>query len=534
MTDTPAEPDWSLLPHSPLRFFGLAAGCDQRELKQRYNELIRRFKPERFPEEFQRIRAAYEQLETAIRYGQSTEAAGTPKESVEWAELPSRAQPGSSQQGRDAGFSARRPLHEQVRTGDIGAIYREMEARHIKTPYDYYALAVMSDVVGEGSKFTDWILKGLVAYPNEIGLCRLLHAYFSNLADSETCEAMLLSCAKIVREDVFYPLTEPLWKRLLRTKDFARFRSALEQAEANFKGIQIDSRLAFYLQILKPAVWLADAEWIDNAYALIDQNYERIPKALDYDVEILSRLRAYIKVREQFIRGNAFRRQLDQALCDYFSQDQLTADQSVLACQSAVFEETDRLADAFGEFGDETYGLFYAVWVWVTFDVAQRNIERPRDTLDERIWHTRTLELVARLESKSNWSRFGIKWGLQYVAMICAMAGGFLACVVGGSLLGIMIVIAYADVQGYSRRADDALPIAGLLGGAVGILLGIYLWKWLNNRFVKKFENRMIVTCYRQIWQDGFFKFLAQSHLSYQTLNTYVQSIRNKFDVFPQ
>ena len=466
MTDTPAEPDWSLLPHSPLRFFGLAAGCDQRELKQRYNELIRRFKPERFPEEFQRIRAAYEQLETAIRYGQSTEAAGTPKESVEWAELPSRAQTGSSQQGREAGFSARRPLHEQIRTGDIGAIYREMEARHIKTPYDYYALAVMSDVVGEGSKFTDWILKGLVAYPNEIGLCRLLHAYFSNLADSETCEAMLLSCAKIVREDVFYPLTEPLWKRLLRTKDFARFRSALEQAEANFKGIQIDSRLAFYLQILKPAVWLADAEWIDNAYALIDQNYERIPKALDYDVEILSRLRAYVKVREQFIRGNAFRRQLDQALCDYFSQDQLTADQSVLACQSAVFEETDRLADAFGEFGDETYGLFYAVWVWVTFDVAQRNIERPRDTLDERIWHARTLELVARLESKSNWSTLGLKWGLQHASILCAMAGGILSCVVGTLMLGVFAYTEFGHILGYSRRAlSDAAASCGDCGG---------------------------------------------------------------------
>src|SRR6185436_13154599 len=69
MTDSPGEPDWSLLPHDPVRFFGLAEGFDRRELKRSYNQLIRRFKPEKHPQEFQRIRAAYEQLDSGIRYG---------------------------------------------------------------------------------------------------------------------------------------------------------------------------------------------------------------------------------------------------------------------------------------------------------------------------------------------------------------------------------------------------------------------------------------------------------------------------------
>ena len=69
MTDSPGEPDWSLLPHDPVRFFGLAEGFDRRELKRSYNQLIRRFKPEKHPQEFQRIRAAHEQLDSGIRYG---------------------------------------------------------------------------------------------------------------------------------------------------------------------------------------------------------------------------------------------------------------------------------------------------------------------------------------------------------------------------------------------------------------------------------------------------------------------------------
>ena len=64
----PSEPLWELLPHAPERFFGLSGDFDLRDLKRSYNRMIRQFKPEKFPEEFQRIRGAYESLSDALRY----------------------------------------------------------------------------------------------------------------------------------------------------------------------------------------------------------------------------------------------------------------------------------------------------------------------------------------------------------------------------------------------------------------------------------------------------------------------------------
>ncbi len=58
-----SEPDWSLLPHSPRDFFGLSENFDRRDLKRAYGKLIRQYKPEHAPEEFRRIRVAYEALE---------------------------------------------------------------------------------------------------------------------------------------------------------------------------------------------------------------------------------------------------------------------------------------------------------------------------------------------------------------------------------------------------------------------------------------------------------------------------------------
>ena len=60
------------------------ADHDRRELKRSYNALLRRYKPEKFPQEFQRIRAAYEQLEANMRYGQATSSFGSASELGDW------------------------------------------------------------------------------------------------------------------------------------------------------------------------------------------------------------------------------------------------------------------------------------------------------------------------------------------------------------------------------------------------------------------------------------------------------------------
>ncbi len=69
--DEEHQADWQQLPHNPRGFFGLGGQFDRRDLKRAYGKLIRKFKPETHPDEFQRIRAAYEEVESFLRYGQS-------------------------------------------------------------------------------------------------------------------------------------------------------------------------------------------------------------------------------------------------------------------------------------------------------------------------------------------------------------------------------------------------------------------------------------------------------------------------------
>ncbi len=61
-----ATPEWDLARTEPIRFFGLEAGCNRVDLRRRYSAMIRRYKPESFPDEFMVIRAAFEAADAML------------------------------------------------------------------------------------------------------------------------------------------------------------------------------------------------------------------------------------------------------------------------------------------------------------------------------------------------------------------------------------------------------------------------------------------------------------------------------------
>lgn len=276
-----SEPSWDLLPLQPETFFGLEGDFDLRDLKRRYNTLLRRFKPEKFPEQFQRIRSAYETLHDALRYEEEDGIQfHREKTQFDW-NAPTRPQhrppssdrreeqegdresearrdaqadsdvpssgssqqrgPGPSYTQQDDGLLPtveQRPLHQRVAEEPPEALYREFRNRQPKTPFDYYALAVLSDVVEDDPlSFPRWLLQGLKEHPNEQGLFHLLREHFASDPPPGTVAELLKGVSQIVRGDRFYYLTERLWDRLLREVPFKTFRRTLEACEANLLNL---------------------------------------------------------------------------------------------------------------------------------------------------------------------------------------------------------------------------------------------------------------------------------------------------------
>ena len=155
------EPRWELLPHDPVGFFELAEPFDRKTLKQRYTDLVRRFKPEKHPSEFQRIRAAFEsaRCEVAIRATRA-DGPGGMFAIIGPRTRPRQIHPRSAQASRTSAlhassrFTAKRnqalSLVRRLESEEPTQLYEELERRESKSAYDYYALAVLADLSSRG------------------------------------------------------------------------------------------------------------------------------------------------------------------------------------------------------------------------------------------------------------------------------------------------------------------------------------------------------------------------------------------------
>ena len=526
MSARPEDPDWDRLPHDPIGFFGLESPFERRDLKRKYNELIRRFKPERFPVEFQRIRAAFEQLDLDLRYGASASQPALPADEYRWqTDSQSASAPETASHfdfTRTRGVAPQSApaaqLHERVQRESVTAIYRELEAKQNKTAFDFYSLAVLSDVVdrADGLQFANWLLKGLVAHDNDLGLLRLLHEYVRGPLPNKAAEKLLLACSRSVSEDFFFPLTEPVWQSLLREGDFPRFRATLDSCEANLKGLNIDGRIAFYLQLLKSAMWQADEGWIDASMQFIETNFQRIPPFLEYDVEIIAALRAYIRVRPAFVASHPICKQMDQAVRDYFTEDQTVGDRGILECQIRATQDTAGLATAFSQFDEPAYGPFWNIWMWIAYDVGERHVEGKPPTADDDVWFSRTRTLLTQIESQTNRSRLGLTWYAYRIAYFVTQ--GMLYFVV------LMIVVGIAAVVAPTDTGHDGFAAFVGLASVLVAMVGVYQF---NKRILKKrvwlpYCLRISARCYRQMWRPEIINFLARSHVPYPRFAAFV------------
>jgi len=66
MTEHSLPDDLQRWPRDPFGLLGLDRDADFRQARRAYVQLIRRFKPDQFPEHFQRIRAAFEIVQRHI------------------------------------------------------------------------------------------------------------------------------------------------------------------------------------------------------------------------------------------------------------------------------------------------------------------------------------------------------------------------------------------------------------------------------------------------------------------------------------
>lgn len=521
MSDRPDSPDWTLLPHRPQEFFNLDANFDRKDLKRSYNLLLRQFKPEKFPAEFQRIRAAYEYLDNQLRYGSASSDDGGV--AYEWHTDVRPSDQGAVRRqehvavpdvsrvgGKDSPQEPPRslPLHERIQKEPLAAVYRELVKKRGKSPYEYYALAMMSDVVDRKDEleFAKWILIGLQKHPGDPGLTSLLYEYYRGPVPKGIVVQLLLATAKIVANDRFFSLTEALWKRLLCDVPFDTFKETLAACTSQLRDLGIDSRLAFFVEILKPAMWKADLAWIESTMTFIEENFERIPYRMQYEVDVLSILRKYAQQRHKLLQGGPLARQIDQAICDYYSLEQAAGDRSVLDCAVRIAQDPAGILAALPFDNTQEYENVYLIWLTISHDVWERHFDPNEEHRDVSMWQSRAEAVLQRIQDMTRTSAIGQTWTLVRFCWRIGVGIFFLVVVISaGALIAMTTVSLDSEVA-------VTLMIAAV---CVGFMVAFWLYKQFLRRWILRYDAMKLLQCYSKLWRPEFAEFMHRSQLDF-------------------
>lgn len=517
MSESQPEPNWDALPYNPIEFFELGRDFDRKDLKRAYNRLIRVYKPEKSPAQFQLIRAAFEELDSDLRYGQPhlipsaplgvqfdwtgpDESSARPSESEDSRESRTRPQPsfefdanaGPRPQRRKRTVVPHQELAKRLESESPKQVYADLSEKEDKTPWDFFALALLSDTLEphDEMKFFKWLLAGLRKHPGESGLLSLLYNVYREPQLLDLIPKLLLATAKVIRTDRFYALTEPMWDDYLRNAPFHEFRDTLERCESELRDFRIEGRVAFYIYLLKPALWLGDEDWVADAFDLINEHSNDRSFQFDFEVELLHAIDQYIRYRDEFLNGSGLRREMDRAVEAYCIERPEHCDHLFIQMQVRMASNARAIMDAFPLKTDGTDGPMLMLWSWIAAEVNERQssiVERDDETGGVRLRKAKSF--VTNLEVRTDSSSLGRMWNFVCFSYSLGQLGGIY-------VLTFIII--------YSMTSFGW----GLVGAAV---IGVPLRYFGMPRLFERYCIWMAIRCYERIWRGEVLQFLRRT-----------------------
>jgi len=495
-------PDFDLLPEDPEGFFSLEEGFGLRDLKRAYARLVRKHKPERHPVEFQRIRAAYEILETRLRYLASDAVAG---DAV-------REEADAPEDDEQVPLFTRAQLLAAVEERGADQLYSELCAAEQKTARDWYQLALLADLCeDEPLAFYRWLMKGVRETDGDPLVVHMLCEAVAGPVPRERAVQLLFELTDLLCGDYFWYLSEPLWLELLMEEPFEDFRRVFEECARRIGDEGHFGRLVLMLRILRRGAGKADPDFVKKGLKDLDADASRLPEHLLWELELVEVLVAYHERRSEFLahdaqdsecsQARALRRAIDRAILSDELLDEVEGQQVFLESMLELADAGESLLDALPADGDFNYA-----WTPLVLMAQELDEDLFDDGLEEQELHSerarrRVAEWMRAIERQTDRSRPGRQWNdLHLLALLL----GFLGFVVPPLYLHQLATTSLpTGWPGWLPHIVWPLWIAGFL---------LLRRSWVGVR-MDRINPWFAGRCYARLWRREAARFLRRSHL---------------------
>lgn len=271
----PNSVNWNLLPHDPVRFFELSSQYDLVELKEKYSQYIKLFKPDLFPDEFRKIRAAFEFLKGNIE---------NPKPSYRkfTNQIPTQTFGSISSDEETSDSDEDSPWRDPLRI--------RVDPDSPSDPQEQARVFYISAVNALGDSpygFLDGLLDGLYKFPSNPILRRLLWMELRMPIPPEQVPEYLIRVAKWSKTGEFFSFTFDLWILALRELRHSRVLSVFDRCEAHLSGDLKNQKTHFLSRLLTLCSGGYDpdtSEFLLMAYTYLNSQYRQLDYRLNQEL----------------------------------------------------------------------------------------------------------------------------------------------------------------------------------------------------------------------------------------------------------
>jgi hypothetical protein len=528
--------NWELLPNNPVEFFQLEPGFDRTALKRAYNRLIKLYKPDKFPEEFQRIRAAYEKLDDSLRYGLQSLY---PKE-LAFRDAPVRSEISSaindaSKNSNDSSTypsqfktspSIERVNDDSAQDLDLQSLlklgpevtYKRFRDIANKTPSEYRTCAILSEVVQHPEHtFEGWLLEGLRRHPGDSTLTCLFRAYnVGEPSDAATLTERIRRLSETIRDAKYYFVAEPLWRRLSDESGWSAFAQVFDEIESKRRELPCYEKHAFLIGIVTRCMFRAPLEWLKTQQHQLDRNCEEMRGLDESEVEFTSRL---VRFREQAhllqSRGR-FGREIVESVKSFCELGADDAHESIVKLQHRIASEPRAFLEEIQSEHHDSNGAFH-VWGWITASALAR-IEPD----DQARQNSDSCEAVLAMLRNIDQSFPG--WRMSMFGWINIV---FFAIVFILIWFVVLLVVPYELLQaiGIFNLRGGPSGLVTLLWWAFVIIASRFIFKPVRLLMIQKFFSWQVRPFYSKRMRSVIARTLAATHLDWFTLNHSVNRV---------
>ena len=514
------EVNWSHLPHSPELFFGCDDSSSRRDLKRAYNKILKKFKPEQFPDEFKKIRKAFEDLDARISYGlKSTsvfldfsESEDEGQESLDIV-LNAEEEELKDLEIQDPFGDKDERLYEDLqvlfkKNANIRELLEQQKFKGVKSSTDVVLEALIKEVENKSFSVLDSIIE---AYSSERGNSHLksflFHFLRTKTLKKDIDECLEKMAFNVDASDFFY-LTELLWFRLADEKGIEHCCTKITELENKIGYIPPESLSVFYLHFCTRYIFDLEEKFLVEKMDLIEDCSSEFYWREDNEANFLTLLYDYRESLESFLTSCPTRQKLHKIIETWCKTEESLKHRAFI--NEAVNLDLKSILDRVG-YGDSSTQACSEVIESICSEIKEGSWEE--DIYEENEKNNKVRIFMLKIEEDTDQSSLGT-------------LNTFTICTV---LVFHLSVVLVPSIYGYNYLWNQFsenlqlsfwrfLILAGIIIG-IGALYFFLGFVPVQDKF-DNISNSVARRLYRKLWRGEVIQFLRQYPINFNELHT--------------